>query len=253
MTPGHRSTTGAEEARAPGGADPDPDGLPARSTPAGRLDPSGAHDAPGGGEAPWAELLSGPSVEVAPRLLGSVLTVRGDGVVSVRLTEVEAYMGEVDPGSHAYRGRTPRTAPMFEAGGRLYVYFTYGMHWCANIVCGTPGTASAVLLRAGEVIEGHDLARTRRPAARSDRDLARGPARLAQALGLTGEDSGLVLALGGRAEILLAAPPSPGRVRTGPRVGVAGEGGDVARFAWRYWLDGEPTVSPYRPAVPRKR
>ncbi|MHB1065139.1 MAG: DNA-3-methyladenine glycosylase [Georgenia sp.] len=201
---------------------------------------------------PWAELLARPAVDVAPLLLGSVLTVRGPGVVSVRLTEVEAYMGEKDPGSHAYRGRTRRTAPMFDAGGRLYVYFTYGMHWCANLVCGAPGTASAVLMRAGEVVAGHELARARRSAARSDRDLARGPARLAQAVGLSGADSGLVLAVGGRAELELAAPAAPDRVRRGPRVGVAGDGGDAARYPWRFWLDGEPTVSAYRPAASRR-
>ncbi|MFD1504057.1 DNA-3-methyladenine glycosylase [Georgenia yuyongxinii] len=207
----------------------------------------------------WAELLCRPSLEVAPRLLGSVLTVRGstaaatDGAVALRLTEVEAYNGEVDPGSHAYRGLTPRTAPMFAAGGRLYVYFTYGMHWCANIVCGPEGSASAVLLRGGEVVAGHRHARARRPAARTDRDLARGPARLAQALGLTGADSGLVLRAGGRAELQLGPSPDPAVVRHGPRVGVAGPGGDARQFPWRYWLDGEPTVSVYRPAAPRRR
>nr|WP_205739671.1 DNA-3-methyladenine glycosylase [Georgenia sp. SYP-B2076] len=204
-------------------------------------------------------MLRRPALEVAPRLLGAVLTVRGapgeeerEDAVAVRLTEVEAYAGEVDPGSHAYRGPTARTAPMFAAGGRLYVYFTYGMHWCANIVCGSEGTASAVLLRGGEIVAGHDLARSRRTAARSDRDLARGPARLAQALGLTGADSGLVLAAGGRAELELGAPVPADRLRSGPRVGVAGAGGDAATFPWRYWLDGEPTVSAYRPATRRR-
>ncbi|MPV38384.1 DNA-3-methyladenine glycosylase [Georgenia subflava] len=223
----------------------------------------------GDSSAPWAELLGRPAVEAAAGVLGSVLTVRTapaaspagdgggdaalDGVVSVRLTEVEAYSGEVDPGSHAFRGPTPRTEPMFEAGGRLYVYFTYGMHWCANLVCGSAGTASALLLRGGEVVAGHATARARRPAARSDRDLARGPARLAQALGLTGADSGLELAVGGRAELIPGEPVSPARVRTGPRVGVAGEGGDGTLFPWRFWVDGEPSVSVYRPAAPRRR
>ncbi|MFH5822638.1 DNA-3-methyladenine glycosylase [Georgenia sp. AZ-5] len=225
----------------------------------------------------WAALLRRPAEEVAPRLLGSVLAVRGgaaggvpanadgrrpdgervagesDAVVAVRLTEVEAYSGERDPGSHAYRGRTVRTAPMFEPGGRLYVYFSYGMHWCANIVCGPAGTASAVLLRGGEVVEGQELARARRAAARWDRDLARGPARLAQALGLTGADSNLELRPGGRAELTLGEPVDPARLRSGPRVGVAGPGGDARTFPWRYWIDGEPTVSVYRPAAPRRR
>jgi DNA-3-methyladenine glycosylase len=225
------------------------------------------HDTEPGGRAgaqtaaPWVDLLSRPAVEAAPLVLGAVLTVRtpdgGAGVVpgdvAIRLTEVEAYSGESDPGSHAYRGLTARTAPMFEDGGRLYVYFTYGMHWCANLVCGTAGTASALLLRGGEVVSGLEVARSRRPAARADRDLARGPARLAQALGLSGADSGLELAVGGRAELTPGERVDAGLVRTGPRVGVAGAGGDGAVFPWRFWIDGEPSVSVYRPAAPRRR
>ncbi|MFC7405421.1 DNA-3-methyladenine glycosylase [Georgenia alba] len=204
---------------------------------------------------PWAQLLALPAEEAALGLLGSTLVVRDDdgAEVAVRLTEVEAYSGELDPGSHAYRGRTERTAPMFRPGGRLYVYFTYGMHWCSNIVCGEDGTASALLLRAGQIVRGLDVARARRPAAKSDRDLARGPARLAQALGLTGADSGLELTVGGRAELEVAEPVTPGQVRTGPRVGVTGPGGDGTVFPWRFWLDGEPTVSDYRPGVRRTR
>jgi DNA-3-methyladenine glycosylase len=189
---------------------------------------------------------------VAPRLLGAVVShATADGVVAVRLTEVEAYAGPADPGSHAYRGPTPRTAVMFGPPGHLYVYFSYGMHWCANVVTGPDGSASAVLMRAGEVVQGHDLARERRPAARTDRDLARGPARLARALGLTGASDGADL----RSSAVRLVPrsrrvPAP-LVRTGPRVGVSGEGGDATRFPWRFWLDGEPTVSVYRPSVPR--
>ena len=197
--------------------------------------------------------LTAPSLEVAPRLLGAHLTVRcAEGAVTVRLTEVEAYDGGNDPGSHAYRGLTPRTGVMFGPAGRLYVYFTYGMHWCANVVCGPEGTASAVLLRGGEVVEGVELARSRRPAARRDVDLARGPARMAQALGLTGADNGEALATGGRAELLAPAVPAA-EPATGPRVGVAGPGGDGEVFPWRFWLPGEPTVSVYRPGVRRKR
>ena len=111
--------------------------------------------------------------------------------VAVRLTEVEAYAGEgEDPGSHAFRGLTPRNATMFAEPGLAYIYFTYGMHWCTNIVTGPEGQASAVLLRAGEVVEGVEVARDRRPSARSDRDLARGPARLSVALRLTGDHDG---------------------------------------------------------------
>ena len=192
------------------------------------------------------------SLELAPLLLGAHLSVRDDaGAVTVRLTEVEAYDGENDPGSHAYRGPTPRTEVMFGPAGRLYVYFTYGMHWCANIVCGEDGRAGAVLLRGGEVVEGVELARSRRSAAKRDVDLARGPARLAQALGLTGADNGLVLG-DGRGELHPPARTAE-RVVTGPRVGVAGPGGDGDLFPWRFWLPDEPTVSVYRPAVRRRR
>ena len=114
----------------------------------------------------WPEVLTGPVEDVAPLLLGAVL--HHDGV-AVRLTEVEAYDGSDDPASHAYRGRTPRTEVMFGPPGRLYVYFSYGMHWCANVVTGPDDRASAVLLRAGEVVEGVDVARVRRGSAR-DRD-----------------------------------------------------------------------------------
>ena len=125
-------------------------------------------------------LLAGPVLDVAPRLLGAVLRHRE---VAVRITEVEAYDGPSDPGSHAAHGRTARNAVMFGPPAHLYVYFTYGMHHCCNVVCGPEGTAAAVLLRAGEVVDGLEVARARRPAARTDRDLARGPARLCGALG----------------------------------------------------------------------
>jgi DNA-3-methyladenine glycosylase len=189
------------------------------------------------------------ALEVAPDLLGGYFRVAdATGVVVVRITEVEAYRGSDDPGSHAFRGRTPRNAVMFGPAGRIYVYFTYGMHWCANVVCGVEGSASAVLLRAGEVVEGADVARARRAAARRDADLARGPARLAAALGLTGADDGAHL---GGVESRLSFVPAAERARevaSGPRVGVAGPGGDASAFPWRFWLPGEPTVSVYRPA-----
>ena len=184
-------------------------------------------------------------LDVARDLLGCRLTHAG---VTVRLTEVEAYAGAVDPGSHAFRGRSPRTEVMFGPAGRLYVYFTYGMHFCANVVTGVEGEASAVLLRAGEVVEGHEVAAARRPGVR-ERDWARGPARLATTLALGRAHNGLSLVgprSGGRVE-----PPGSGvdprRVRTGPRVGVGGAGGDGTAYPWRFWLDGEPTVSAYRP------
>jgi DNA-3-methyladenine glycosylase len=191
--------------------------------------------------------LDGPVDEVAPTLLGAVLRA---GEVAVRLTEVEAYAGESDPGSHAFRGRTPRTEVMFGPAGRAYVYFTYGMHWCMNVVTGPDGVASAILLRAGEVVEGVDTARHRRGHV-AHRDLARGPARLTKALGIDGSYGGVDL-LDPASPVTLSPGErvDPQRVRSGPRVGVAGAG---APTPWRFWIDGEATVSVYRPAVPRKR
>lgn len=188
-------------------------------------------------------------LEVAPDLLGA--TVRHGGV-TLRLTEVEAYAGFGDPGSHAFRGRTPRTAVMFGPPGHLYVYFTYGMHWCANVVCGPQGQAAAVLLRGGAVTEGSHAALARRPGA-SLRDLARGPARLARTLGLDGAHNGLDVC--SRTSTLRIGDPhepvDPALIRTGPRVGVSGPGGDGTAYPWRFWIDGEPTVSPYRAGVAR--
>jgi DNA-3-methyladenine glycosylase len=189
-------------------------------------------------------LLSGPVLEVAPRLLGATLRHRSEvGAVAVRLTEVEAYDGANDAGSHAYRGRTARNAVMFGPAGFLYCYFTYGMHVCCNVVTGPEGVASAVLLRAGEITEGIDLARTRRPGA-SDRDLARGPARLCKALGIALADNGNDLVTG---PITLELGDRATDVSTGPRVGLRG---DPDR-PWRFWATGAPTVSAYRPAVVR--
>src|SRR5499427_10107078 len=132
------------------------------------------------------DTFAGSAAEVAPALLGCVLEHdTPEGLVAVMLTEVEAYHGQADPASHAYRGRTPRNAVMFGPPGHAYVYFTYGMHFCVNLVCLPEGTASAVLLRAGRVVAGVDLATARRTApGRPERDLARGPARLCQALGI---------------------------------------------------------------------
>src|SRR5215207_3629737 len=185
-----------------------------------------------------------PPLAVAPELLGCVVA---NGPVAIRLSEVAASDGANDPGSHAFSGPTPRNEVMFGPPGHLYVYFTYGMHWCANLVCGGTGEAGAVLLRAGEVISGSAVARNRRPAARSDRDLARGPARLAAALGLSRADNGVDLCEHGSAVRVLGAGPNPPHVRTGPRVGLA----RAADRPWRFWLDGDPTVSVYRPHTPR--
>lgn len=191
-----------------------------------------------------------PVLSVAPELLGCVVEhATAEGVVAVRLTEVEAYDGASDPGSHAYRGRTPRNEVMFGPPGHVYVYFSYGMHWCANVVCGEVGRASAVLLRAGEVVAGAEVARRRRRAAGGDRELASGPARLASALGLTRAENGADAC--DPASPLRVLPPggSTAPVRAGPRVGLA----RAADRPWRFWLEGEPTVSVYRPHTPKRR
>lgn len=167
----------------------------------------------------------------------------------MRLTEVEAYAGPDDPGSHAVRGRTPRTEVMFGPAGHAYVYFSYGMHWCLNVVTGPDGHASAVLLRAGGVVAGLDAARARRPGV-TDRDLCRGPARLTRALGLSGRHGGAdLLDPASPVRLLPGDPPDPSTVRTGPRVGVSA-GADIP---WRFWVDADPTVTQYRPAVARRR
>jgi DNA-3-methyladenine glycosylase len=194
--------------------------------------------------------LAGPVEAAAVGLLGCQLSANG---VTVRLTEVEAYDGVgLDAASHAHRGRTQRNAVMFGRPGLAYVYFTYGMHWCLNVVCREEGVASAVLLRAGSIVDGIELARSRR-AGSTDRDLARGPARLTQALALTGADNGTDL-LAQDSPVRLRRPDPAARqgsaqVRSGPRVGVVGE----AQREWRFWLAGEPSVSPYRAAVVRRR
>ncbi|GAB2455279.1 DNA-3-methyladenine glycosylase [Xylanimonas ulmi] len=196
--------------------------------------------------------------DVARDLLGACLVRRTEaGVVALRLTEVEAYDGADDPGSHAYRGRTRRNATMFGEPGRLYVYRHLGLHHCVNVVCGPVGRAAAVLLRAGEVVAGADLARARRVAVGvcdSDRQLARGPARLTVALALDLSDDGADLT-DPRAPLVMTLPVDRerGAVATGPRVGVGGEGGRADLYPWRSWLVGEPTVSAYRPVSPRRR
>lgn len=183
-------------------------------------------------------------LEVARDLLGAFV-VRGR--VVVRITEVEAYDGASDPASHAFRGRTPRNAAMFGPPGHVYVYFTYGMHHCVNVVTGVEGEASAVLLRAGEVVRGAEDVRTRRPLG-PDRDLARGPARLAKALNLdlslTGHDL-----TAGSCEMFVAAGEcvTDAVISRGPRVGIT-VGVDEP---WRLWLAGDPTVSAFRAGTRR--
>lgn len=220
-------------------------------------------------------LLAGSAPEVAPRLLGWLLESRGrEGTVTVELTEVEAYAGRSDPASHAYRGPTPRNEVMFGPAGRLYVYLSYGMHWCANVVTGPEGEASAVLLRAGRVVEGVELARLRRGERVPERHLARGPACVTRALGIEKAYNGLDLVCG---DALRLSPPAAcvasvgtilrsqehrqrnivpteqvdgwalvsdkaRAVSSGPRVGVS----QAAELPWRFWVTGEASVSTYR-------
>ncbi|HEX8768721.1 MAG TPA: DNA-3-methyladenine glycosylase [Jatrophihabitans sp.] len=196
-------------------------------------------------------LLSGPALQVAPVLLGAtLLSTIGGAEVLVRITEVEAYEGSLDAASHAYRGQTKRNAVMFGEAGRLYCYFVYGMHWCANVTCGRPGAAAAVLLRAAEILDGDPVAQARTRPRLSAAKLASGPARLARVLGLNGAHTGLDL-LDPRSPVRLTgleAARGPAGYRTGPRVGVAA----AAEHPWRFWLPDEASVSPYRPGG-RKR
>ena len=203
--------------------------------------------------------LLGLPADVAPRLLGGVLRAVVDGeAVSVRLAEVEAYHGlgtgpVADPGSHARMGPTARNATMWGEPGHLYVYLSHGIHSCVNVVSGPAGVAGGILLRAGEVIEGQDAAtrrRSERGVVRTPRQLASGPGRLGDAVGLrhprhdgidaiTGDERA-----GAVAHLELLTEPITA-FTTGPRVGVAGVAGTDA-FPWRFWVSGDPTVSPFR-------
>jgi DNA-3-methyladenine glycosylase len=230
------------------------------------------------------EFFDRPSVAVAPDLLGCLLSREtAEGLVTVRLTEVEAYLGEKDPASHAFHGRTARNAVMYGPSGHAYVYFTYGMHFCVNLVCQPEGHASAVLLRAGLVIEGAALASARRygPAAPSEGasapagadgqsagtgrparpgrarrtvpreiDLARGPARLCEALAIDrAQDGADVCVPGSPLRVYAAQNPVPeAAISAGPRVGVS----RAADVAWRFWITGDPAVSAYRAYAPRR-
>ncbi|MFJ2566412.1 MULTISPECIES: DNA-3-methyladenine glycosylase [unclassified Streptomyces] len=187
--------------------------------------------------------LAHPAEQVAPRLLGAVLTHETpEGIVSIAITETEAYSGTADPASHAYRGQTPRNAVMFGPAGHLYVYRSHGLHWCANVVTGTDGIASAVLIRAGRVVEGEDLARKRRGAKVESPRLARGPGNFCQALGITAEHNGTDL-LTDASVVLSGGEPVPAAlVRVGPRVGVS----KAHDWQHRFYLAGDPTVSAYR-------
>ncbi|MBT2528932.1 DNA-3-methyladenine glycosylase [Streptomyces flavidovirens] len=194
-----------------------------------------------------------PVLEVAPDLLGRTLVrLTEDGPIELRITEVEAYDGPGDPGSHAYRGKTQRNASMFGPPGHAYVYFIYGMWFSLNLVCGQEHTASGVLLRGGEVTRGQEFVRKRRLSARNDNELAKGPARLATGLAIDRTLDGTDLCAGPDSPLsVLHGTPAPADlVQNGPRTGV---GGDGANHPWRFWIDGDPTVSPFRAHTPRRR
>jgi len=195
----------------------------------------------------WLDAPAAAVDRTARELLGWELSADG---VTVRLTEVEAYSGlGADPASHAHRGRTGRNQVMFGPAGFLYVYQIYGMHFCANVVCGEEGVAAAVLLRAGEVVDGLPLARQRRPAAKKDTDLAAGPAKLMQVLALDRSANATSL-VDGSGPASLAPPRRPvleGEIAAGPRVGVT----SAHDVPWRFWIAGDPTVSTYRRAPAR--
>jgi DNA-3-methyladenine glycosylase len=204
---------------------------------------------------------------VGPDLLGRVLVHEtAAGRVAAEIVEVEAYTGSTDPASHAYRGRTARNGVMFGEPGHAYVYFTYGMHFCVNLVCHIPGDASAVLLRAGRIVAGADLAAARRSARRSAQGggetgsaarqlawLASGPARLCQALDISRAQNGADVCDPDGALRVYAPAGFAGldadRIAAGPRVGVS----SAAEVPWRFWIAGDQAVSPYRPHVPRRR
>jgi len=182
------------------------------------------------------EFYARPSVAVAPELLNKVMVA---GPCRGRIVEVEAYAGPLDPASHAYRGPTARNATMFGPPGHLYVYFTYGMHFCANAVTGEQGEGQAVLLRALAPLAGIDLMQARRPAARRPSDLANGPAKLCQALGIVRDHDGTDLVDGGAVQLVddgVAPPDAPG---VSERIGIT----RATDRRWRWFVDGDPNVS----------
>lgn len=195
--------------------------------------------------------LAQPAHVLAPQLLGRVL-VSGEGsaAVALRITEVEAYEGGIDPASHGWRGKTARNATMFGPPGHLYVYRIYGLHHAANVVCGPDGESHAVLVRAGDIVSGRAEAAVRRPTARSAKELAQGPGRLADALGITRAFDGVDLC-DSRSPVRLVNgdPVLASHIVSGPRTGVS----RAHDIPWRFWISGDPTVSRYRRHVPRAR
>jgi len=184
--------------------------------------------------------------DLAPQSLNKLLVATGPeagsamGRVAARIVEVEAYLGSLDPASHAFRGRTPRNGSMFGPPGHLYMSFTYGIHWYTNVVASLPGDAGAVLLRAAAPVAGLDVMRSRRVRARRDRDLCAGPARLCQAFAITGGHDGADLTRGSLRIVDDGVPP-PSEPLATARIGLAPGRGDTV--GWRFLVPGDPHVS----------
>ncbi|NOY05896.1 MAG: DNA-3-methyladenine glycosylase [Chlorobi bacterium] len=186
-----------------------------------------------------------PTLEIAPDLLGKILvSTEGPGLVAGRIVEVEAYHQDGDRAAHSYRGRTKRNEIMFREGGILYVYFTYGMHFCMNVVTEKEGVGAAVLIRAVEPLAGLDVIRKRRPAARRDEDLTNGPAKVCQAYAVNRRHNGLCL-LEGPITIRRDDGDEKGKIVASPRIGIR----DSVELPWRFFLAGNPFVGKAKPAA----
>lgn len=185
---------------------------------------------------PERSFFERPVTAVAPDLLGMVLAC---GDRAGRIVEVEAYGGADDPASHGHRGRTPRNAVMFGPPGHLYVYFSYGMHWCANVVCEPDGRCGAVLIRALAPLRGTEAMWADRPAARRERDLCSGPAKLTAALGIAGDHNGADLLAPASPVALVGGHPVPPRQATSSRIGITA----ATDRPWRWYVPGDPNVS----------
>lgn len=201
------------------------------------------------------DVLRRGSVVAAPALLGAVVTSEiGDAIVQLRITEVEAYRQD-DPASHTFRGLSARNAAMFEAAGHIYVYRHMGLHYCMNFVTGEAGVGEGILIRAGQIVNGVDVAldrRRQRGTCRSERDLARGPARLTTALGVDLALNGANFTVpGAPVTLTLDHSVAADAVATGPRVGVSGPGADPDTYPWRFWIHGDDTVSDFKPGTVR--
>ncbi len=190
-----------------------------------------------------SQWLAGPASVVAPRLLGATIRC---GERSGLIVEVEAYEGSDDGASHAARGRTPRNEVMFGPAGHLYVYRIYGMHWCANVVCGPEGQPGAVLIRAVEPLTGVEHMWPDRPKAKRLTDLCSGPGKLCAALAISGDHDGVELLSGG--PVTIDKPTSMPPMAVGPRIGIT----KATERLWRFAVADNPHVSRPWPTGPQR-